>query len=94
MRYKSSVSEIAKLVSINMMLFIDAYFTDRALMDSYMYATEAKVKALQDLNIVDSTTGTSTDTLMIGLTQQGTKQTFVGSGTSVGKGIRKSCIVQ
>ncbi len=38
-----------------MMLFIDAYFTDRALMDSYMYATEAKVKALQDLNIVDST---------------------------------------
>jgi iron complex transport system ATP-binding protein len=43
---------------------------------------------LQDLNIVDSTTGTSTDTLMIGLTQQGTKQNFVDSGTSVGKGIR------
>ena len=59
-----------------MMLFIDAYFTDRALMDGYMYATEAKVKALQDLNIVDSidTAGTSTDTLIIGLTQQGTKQ--------------------
>ena len=83
---KGSVSEM--LGSINMMLFIDAYFTDRALMDSYMYATEAKVKALKDLNIVDSTTGTATDTLMIGLTQQGTKQNFVGSGTSVGKGIR------
>ena len=41
---KSSVSEMNG--SINMMLFIDAYFTDRALMDSYMYATEAKVKAL------------------------------------------------
>ena len=26
---------------------------------------------------------------MIGLTQQGTKQDFVGSGTSVEKGIRK-----
>ena len=26
---------------------------------------------------------------MIGLTQQGTKQNFVGSGTSVGKGIRQ-----
>jgi iron complex transport system ATP-binding protein len=78
--------------SINMMLFIDAYFTDRALMDSYMYGTEAKVKALKDLkdlNIVDSTTGTSTDTLMIGLTQQGTKQAFIGSGNSVEKGIRK-----
>ena len=84
---KSSVSEM--LGSINMMLFIDAYFTDRALMDSYMYGTEAKVNALQDLNIVDSTTGTSTDTLMIGLTQQGTKQNFIGSGNSVEKGIRK-----
>lgn len=83
---KNSVSKMNG--SINMMLFIDAYFTDRALMDSYMYATEAKVKALQDLNIVDSTTGTSTDTLMIGLTQQGTKQNFVNSGTSVGKAIR------
>ena len=84
---KSSVSEM--LGSINMMLFIDAYFTDRALMDSYMHGTEAKVKALKDLNIVDSTTGTSSDTLMIGLTQQGTKQAFIGSGTSVEKGIRK-----
>ena len=83
---KSSVSEMYG--SVNIMLFIDAYFTDRALMDSYMYATEAKVKALQDLNLVDSTTGISTDTLMIGLTQQGTKQNFVGSGTSVGIGIR------
>ena len=41
---ENSVSEMNG--SINMMLFIDAYFTDRALMDSYMYATEAKVKAL------------------------------------------------
>ena len=36
-----------------MMLFIDAYFTDGALMNGYMSATEAKVKALQDLNIED-----------------------------------------
>ena len=73
-----------------MMLFIDAYFTDRALMDSYMYATEAKVKALKRSEYSRFYTGTSTDTLMIGLTQQGTKQDFVGSGTSVGKGNTKN----
>ena len=50
---KRSVSEMPNRWHINMMLFIDAYFTDGALMDGYMYATEAKVKALQDLNIVD-----------------------------------------
>ena len=66
---KRSVSEMNG--TINMMLFIDAHFTDGALVDGYMSASEAKVKALQDLNIVDSPTGTSTDTLVIGLTQQG-----------------------
>ena len=70
------------------MLFMDASFTDRALMDSFMYATEAKMKALQDLNIDVSTARTSCDTLMIGLTQQGLQQDFVGSGNRVQKGIR------
>ena len=83
---KSSVSDLNG--SINIMLFMDASFTDRALMDSFMYATEAKMKALQDLNIDVSTAGASTDTLMIGLTQQGLQQDFVGSGNSVQKGIR------
>ena len=73
------------------MLFIDSYFTDGALIDGYMSATEAKVKALQDLHIVDRILqlGTSTDTLLIGLTQQGRKNIFAGSGTDVGKGIRQ-----
>ncbi|HWO95844.1 MAG TPA: adenosylcobinamide amidohydrolase [Bacillus sp. (in: firmicutes)] len=78
--------------TINTMLFIDAHFTDGALVNGYMSATEAKVKALQDLNIVDPqtntiATGTSTDSLLLGLTQQGEITPYAGSGTIVGKGI-------
>ena len=52
---KSSAAETAHIIgSMNMMLFIDAHFTDGALVDGYMAATEAKVKALQDFHIVDS----------------------------------------
>ena len=36
------------------MLFIDAHFTDGALVSGYMSAVEAKVKALHDLHIEDS----------------------------------------
>ena len=77
-----------------MMLFIDAYFTDGALMDSYMDATEAKVKALQELIYsTDSTTGTSTDTLLIGLTQQGKKNLSLVQERLSEKEFVKSCIV-
>ena len=90
---KDSVDEEAQTRGpINMMLFIDAYFTDGALMDGYMAATEAKVKALGELHIEDpdfhtDAFGPATDTLLIGLTQQGTKISCSGSGTVVGKGI-------
>lgn len=78
--------------SINTMLFIDAHFTDGALMDGYMVATEAKVKALRELDIEETdchtdASGTATDTLLLGLTQQGTKLACAGSGTEVGKGM-------
>lgn len=77
------------LGSINTMIFIDAHFTDGALVDGYMATTEAKVKALQDLHIVESqiSTGTSTDTLLLALTQHGEKLSHAGLGTTVGKGI-------
>jgi iron complex transport system ATP-binding protein len=83
---------IQTIGTINTMLFIDAHFTDGALVNGYMSATEAKVKALQDMNIKDPesrtiATGTSTDSLLIGLTQQGEKTPYAGSGTIVGKGI-------
>ncbi|WP_156289599.1 adenosylcobinamide amidohydrolase [Oceanobacillus salinisoli] len=78
--------------TINTMLFMDAHFTDGALVNGYMSATEAKVKALQDLQVKDPesntiATGTSTDALLLGLTQQGERTPYAGSGTVVGKGI-------
>lgn len=76
--------------SIDIMLFIDTHFTDGALVDGYMAATEAKVKALQELHMKDSQkapAGTSTDTLLLALTQQGEKISSAGSGTVVGIGI-------
>ncbi len=76
--------------SIDIMLFIDAHFTDGALVNGYMAATEAKVKALQGLHMIDSQkapAGTSTDTLLLAVTQQGEKLSSAGSGTVVGIGI-------
>ena len=88
----SSSGVMKTIGTINTMLFIDSHFTDGALVNGLMSATEAKVKALQDFNIVDphsntTATGTSTDALVIGLTQQGRKTPYAGSGTAVGKGI-------
>lgn len=88
-----SPSKVMQTVgTINTMLFIDAHFTDGALVNGYMSATEAKVKVLQDLKVMDPetntiATGTSTDSLLLGLTQQGEKTHDAGSGTIVGKGI-------
>lgn len=78
------------LGSFNIMLFIDADFTDGALVDGYMTAAKAKVKALQDLQMVDiQKVSKSTDTLLLALTQQGEKLPHVCSGTLVGEGIRQ-----
>lgn len=86
------INSLQKVGSINTMLFIDAHFTDGALVNGYMSATEAKVKALADLHIKDPhsktiATSTSTDALLLGLTQQGEKTPHAGSGTIVGKAI-------
>ncbi|PAV27993.1 hypothetical protein CIL05_19205 [Virgibacillus profundi] len=85
----NSASQIG---TINTMVFIDAHFTDGALVNGYMSATEAKVKALQDLDIRDPqsntiATGTSTDALLLALTQRGSVTQYAGSGTVAGKGI-------
>ncbi|WP_078596128.1 adenosylcobinamide amidohydrolase [Evansella clarkii] len=78
--------------TINTMVFVDAHFTDGALVNSYMSATEGKVKALQDLQVKDPetgtfATGTSTDSLLIGVTQKGIQTPYAGSGTAIGKAI-------
>jgi iron complex transport system ATP-binding protein len=89
---KSLSGAVPAIGTINTMVFIDAHFTDGALVNGYMSATEAKVKALYDLNIEDPeshtmATGTSTDSLVLGLTQQGEQTPYAGSGTIVGRGI-------
>ncbi len=86
--------EVRKIGTINTMVFIDAHFTDGALVNGLMSATEAKTKALQDLNVTDPNTntvatGTSTDSLLLAATQQGERTPYAGSGTAVGKAIGK-----
>jgi iron complex transport system ATP-binding protein len=71
--------------SINIMLFIDSYFTEGALIDGYMSAVEAKVKTMHDLQMFES--GETSDTLLLALTQQGTNIAHADSGTLVGKAI-------
>ncbi|MGM0836399.1 MAG: adenosylcobinamide amidohydrolase [Bacillota bacterium] len=78
--------------TINTMVFIDAHFTDGALVNGLLSATEAKVKAMQDLEIMDPetktlATGTSTDAMVLAVTQQGVQTPYAGSGTVVGRGI-------
>lgn len=76
--------------TINIMVFIDGHLTDGALVNAVISASEAKTKALQDLNVRDPrshtvATGTSTDSLLIAATQQGEPTPYAGSGTELGK---------
>lgn len=78
--------------TINTMVFVDAHFTDGALVNASMSATEAKTKALASLHVLDQqtqtlATGTSTDSLCIACTQRGEPTAYAGSGTVLGKGI-------
>lgn len=80
------------LGTINTMIFLDAHFTDGALVNGSLSATEAKVKALHDQEVKDPlsgtlATGTSTDSLLLALTQKGERTPYAGSGTKVGKAI-------
>ena len=71
--------------TINIMLFIDAHFTDGALVNGSMLATEGKVKALQELGAIEFPS--STDTLLLGLTQQGEKISTADSQSDIGNAI-------
>lgn len=78
--------------TINTMLFIDGHLSDGALINAFMSATEAKAKALQEMQIMDpctgtGATGTSTDSLLIATSQKGVWTPYAGSGTKIGMGI-------
>lgn len=80
--------------TINTWLFINGELTDEAFIQSVVTASEAKVKVMHNLNIQDvvsetTATGTSTDSILIAATQNGTVLEYAGSITPLGKLIGK-----
>jgi iron complex transport system ATP-binding protein len=78
--------------TINSWIFVNGHLTDEAFIQGMVTATEAKVKALEHENIIDpitktTATGTSTDSLLIAATQQGSKIHYAGTITPLGKEI-------
>jgi iron complex transport system ATP-binding protein len=86
-----------KMVSgtINTWIFINGELTEEAFIQSIMTATEAKVKAIHDLRVLDPVTGTiatgtSTDSILIAATQTGKRLEYAGTITPLGKLISKA----
>lgn len=76
--------------TINIWVLINGALSDEALFQAMISTTEAKVKALFDEGIIDPTTGTqatgtSTDSLLIASTEQGTFHQYAGPITMLGK---------
>jgi iron complex transport system ATP-binding protein len=80
--------------TINTWIFVNGELTEEAFIQSIMTATEAKVKAMNDLKVIDEVTGTiatgtSTDSILIAATQTGVVLEFAGTITPLGKLISK-----
>ncbi|GAA0324259.1 ATP-binding cassette domain-containing protein [Bacillus carboniphilus] len=81
--------------TINVWVLVNGDLAEEAFVQAIMTATEAKSKALFDLEIHDSfsktqATGTPTDSMLIASTQKGTPLAYAGPVTSLGKGIGKT----
>lgn len=81
--------------TINTWVFVNGEMTEEAFIQSIMTATEAKAKALNDLQVMDTVTGTiatgtSTDSILVAATQSGEKLEFAGTITPLGKLISKA----
>jgi iron complex transport system ATP-binding protein len=81
--------------TINTWIFVNGELTEEAFIQSIMTATEAKAKALHDLNVIDEVTGTiatgtSTDSILIAATQAGELLEYAGTITALGKLIGKA----
>ncbi len=78
--------------TINIFVFIDARVKQAAIVNAFMTATEAKSAALADLNIVEQNngliaTGTTTDALVIAVSQQADyadEYIYAGTATDIG----------
>lgn len=76
--------------TINTLVLIDGCLSDSAMVNACLSASEAKVRALQSLEVLDPhsgtpASGTSTDCLAIAATQQGAVTPYAGSGTRLGR---------
>jgi iron complex transport system ATP-binding protein len=81
--------------TINTWIFVNGELTEEAFIQSIMTATEAKVKAMHDLQVIDEVTGTiatgtSTDSILIAASQTGELLEFAGTITPLGKLISKA----
>ncbi len=81
--------------TINTWIFVNGELTEEAFIQSIMTATEAKVKAMNDLKVKDEVTGTiatgtSTDSILIAASQTGKLLEFAGTITPLGKLISKA----
>ncbi len=80
--------------TINTWIFVNGELAEEAFIQCMMTATEAKVKVMNDQNVIDKVTGTiatgtSTDSILIAATQQGRRLDFAGTITPLGKLISK-----
>ncbi len=80
--------------TINTWIFVSGELTEEAFIQSIMTATEAKVKAMYELEVKDAVTGTiatgtSTDSILIASTQRGEMLDYAGTITRLGKIIGK-----
>ncbi|WP_064093256.1 adenosylcobinamide amidohydrolase [Rossellomorea aquimaris] len=76
--------------TINTWVFINGNLSDEAYIEALVTSTEAKVRALQDMNIRDRrtgnlATGTPTDSILIASSQKGQLEPFAGPITTIGK---------
>ncbi len=84
--------EPMKIGTINIMVFVDGNLSDGDLVFAIQACTEAKAKALFDLEIVDKNTGTLatgtlSDSVVIAATQQGETTHFAENASVLAKGI-------
>lgn len=81
--------------TINTWIFVNGNLSEEAFIQSIMTATEAKVKALHDLAVIDKVTGTmatgtSTDSILVAASQSGKVLDYAGTITPLGKLISKA----
>lgn len=94
-RHQQPAKDKLEIGTINIMAFVHAHLSDGGLVNALISATEAKVRALQELNVKDAltdtpATGTPTDSIVLASTQRGSYTAYAGSATALGAGLGKA----